>query len=194
VQSESTMPVWMMTHAPNWDPRLFVGEFKPDGDNTAHMQMQKALPDGHRSHVLCAGSIQNGQLKWNSMYNNDNFRATLNIARHVAQIPQSGRSAFESDPDYARVAAAAERRNRRELKAKTPDTPCKQEHRNMVQSHFQAKAWTTVHMRDMDEPNFSQPDAEKITAQQRRAARMCGLGFSPTPAQARAAEKKMGWA
>ena len=46
--------VWMMAKDRNGQHKMFVGDFKADGDNTAHMQMQMHLPGPEYGEVQCA--------------------------------------------------------------------------------------------------------------------------------------------
>ena len=46
--------VWMMAEDDDGKYRVFLGDFEADGNNTAHMQMQKYLPSPEIFQVLCA--------------------------------------------------------------------------------------------------------------------------------------------
>jgi len=71
-----TNAVWMVA-----DGYLWWGDFHPepggDGDGfmkTAHMQLHHALPPNVQGRVECAGSVRDGELRYNSMYNCDELR------------------------------------------------------------------------------------------------------------------------
>ena len=49
--------VWMMAKDDSQQAKMFLGDFKADGDNTAHMQMQKQLPSPEIMQVRCALSL-----------------------------------------------------------------------------------------------------------------------------------------
>jgi len=70
-----TSGVWMVA-----DGRLWWGDFSPVlGEDssilkTAHMQLHHALPSKVQGRVECAGSILDGELRYNSLYNCDELR------------------------------------------------------------------------------------------------------------------------
>ena len=49
--------VWMMAKDRDGQDKMFLGDFKADGDNTAHMQMQEHLPSLENGQVQCALSF-----------------------------------------------------------------------------------------------------------------------------------------
>ena len=49
--------VWMMAKDRNWQDKMFLGDFKAKGDNTAHIQMQEHLPSPEGYQVQCALSF-----------------------------------------------------------------------------------------------------------------------------------------
>merc|ERR1719284_427043 len=79
-----TDPIGSWVPGSDSKPKMFFGDFKPEGNNTAHMQMQKHLPKKHKCKIICAGSLRTDkdsgrqELRWNSLYNNEDFRLFMN--------------------------------------------------------------------------------------------------------------------
>lgn len=66
--------VWMVA-----EKTLVFGPYTPQGDLTAHMQLQDALPGDFGGAVEFAGSVkQDGEWGCNSLYNNRPFRMEMN--------------------------------------------------------------------------------------------------------------------
>merc|ERR1712151_1424674 len=122
-------------------PKMYVGEFAVDPeipDETAHMQMHGNLPlrgpNETKGAVICAGSIKDGRLHWNSLYNSAEFREFMN----KDQI-------WHGPDDYETSQLGQLRRirhmngERKRQKDKTPDTPCSEAHKELAQQLYDEK-------------------------------------------------------
>ena len=122
--------VWMVA-----DGKLYWGEMKPDGNNTAHMQLQKFLPIDVIDKIECAGSVKSGDFRhYNSLFNNEEFRCFLNEMGSQAAKAVAATAAGDGDFDMASIQnAELFGEQRAELKAKFKDTSCEQQERERVE-------------------------------------------------------------
>lgn len=146
---ETDNGVWMIVQGPK-DYEMYFGKYAPTerkniplaaggyfqtkGGQTAHMKMQEELPLEVIDKVICAGSIQNVQkgnnkICWNSLYNNPEFRNYMNDEhRPRPGAVHAGKRHIKEQQHF-----------RDELKKRTPNTPCSEEHQRLAEKLYAKK-------------------------------------------------------